>query len=257
MNPAALAEKVRAAAVEVLADRGLDSTVLPETVDLRRPANPAHGDFATTLPLQVGARIGIPPQDLARWLATHLAEGDEIDSAEAAGAGFVNLHLTASALAGVVADIEAAGRDYAARPHVPGAWQEVDADLRKRRIWDNPVFTVQYAHARICRVVENSVKFGMDPAGADLGLMTHEREDTVIRVLGEFDEVAADRVARYLERLADALHRWYDTPECRILPKGDEEVAAVHLARLRLSCAVRQVLANGLETLGVSAPERM
>ncbi|MCE7008089.1 hypothetical protein LWC34_35490 [Kibdelosporangium philippinense] len=257
MNPAALAEKIRAAAVEVLADRGLDSTVLPESVDLRRPQDPAHGDFATTLPLRLGSRIGVPAHDLARWLADALAEGDEIDSAEAAGPGFVNLHLTKETLTGVVADIEAAGGSYGARPHVPGAWQEVDADLRKRRIWDNPVFVVRYAHARICRVVDNSVKFGMDPAGADLGLLTHAREGTVIRVLGEFEEVAADRVARYLERLADALHGWYDSPECRILPKGDEEVAAEHLARLRLSGAVRQVLANGLETLGVSAPERM
>ncbi|ALG13333.1 DALR anticodon-binding domain-containing protein [Kibdelosporangium phytohabitans] len=257
MNPAVLAEKVRAAAVEVLADRGLDSTVLPESVDLRRPNDPAHGDFATALPLRIGSRIGVRPHDFARWLAAALARGDGIDAAEAAGPGFVNLRLTAAAMTGVVADIEARGARYGARPAVAGAWQEVDPDLRERRIRANPVFNVQYAHARACAVVHNSVEFGMDPARADLGLVTHEREGAVIRALREFEVLAADQVARYLERLADALHGWYDTPECRILPQGDEEVAAVHLARLRLSRAVRQVLANGLETVGVSAPERM
>nr|CEL21696.1 Arginyl-tRNA synthetase [Kibdelosporangium sp. MJ126-NF4]CTQ92476.1 Arginyl-tRNA synthetase (EC 6.1.1.19) [Kibdelosporangium sp. MJ126-NF4] len=252
-----LAEKVRAAAVEVLADRGLDSTVLPESVDLRRPDNPAHGDFATALPLRVGSLVGVAPHDLARWLAHALAGGDEIVAAEAVEPGFVNLRLTNTALTGVVTDIEALGARYGARPPVPDAWQDVDPDLRKRRIPQNPVFAVQHAHARICSVVDNSLKFGMDPTGADLGLVTHEREGAVIRALGEFDGVAPDRVARYLERLADALHRWYDTPECKILPQGDDEVAAVHLARLRLSRAVRQVLANGLGTVGVPAPERM
>lgn len=231
--------------------------MLPESVDLRRPRNPAHGDYSTSLPLRVGDRAGMSAPDLARMLASRLTGCDGIDSAEAAGAGFVNLRLTTAALTSVVADIEAAGERYGARPHVPGAWQDVPADLRERRIRDNPVFNVRYAHARICQVVHNSVKFGMDPACADLGLLTHEREGAVIRALGEFEVLAPDLVARYLEQLADALHGWYDTPECRILPQGDEEVAAVHLARLRLSRAVRQVLANGLEALGVSAPERM
>jgi arginyl-tRNA synthetase len=97
-------------------------------------------------------------------------------------------------------------------------------------------------------------------------LLTHEREGTAIRTLGEFPKVVATaaelrephRVARYLEDLAGALHKWYDDDEdLRILPKGDEEVTPVHLARLRLALAVRQVLVNGLEMLGVSAPERM
>lgn len=252
-----LAEKVRAAAVEVLADRGLDSTVLPESVGLRRPDDPAHGDFCTALALRLGGVTGIAPRDLASSLATALAGGDGIAAAEVAGPGFVNLRLTAAAMVRVVADIEAAGPGYAARPPIGGAWQDVPPDLRQRRVMANPVFAVQYAHARVCSVVHNSVKFGMDPAGADLGLVTHEREGAVIRALGEYDDAAPDRVVRCLERLAGALHGWYDSPECRILPQGDDEVAAVHLARLRLSRAVRQVLANGLETVGVSAPERM
>lgn len=231
--------------------------MLPESVDLRRPRDSSHGDWATTLPLQVGDRIGVPARDFAGWLADELATAAGVDRAEAAGPGFVNVRLTPAALTSVVADIEQAGGRYGAPPHVPGAWSDVDPDLRERRIRENPVFNVRYAHARVCRVAENSVEFGMDPAGADLGLVTHAREGAVIRTLGEFAVVAPDRVARYLEELADALHGWYDTPECRILPMGDEEVAGVHLARLRLSLAVRRVLATGLETLGVSAPERM
>ena len=97
----------------------------------------------------------------------------------------------------------------------------------------------------------------------DLALLTHPREGDLIRTLGEFPRVLASaaelrephRVARYLEELAGAYHRFYDT--CRVLPQGDEEPAALHTARLALCSAARQVLANGLGLLGVSAPERM
>ncbi|TCO57385.1 arginine--tRNA ligase [Actinocrispum wychmicini] len=551
MNPAALADLVRAVAVEVLADRGLDSTVLPETVRVERPRNPAHGDYATNLALQVGKRIGVASRDLAEWLADALEHTDGIEEAQVAGPGFLNVRLATAAQGGIVVDVEQAGAGYghgtelagkninlefvSANPTGPihiggtrwaavgdalgrtlaargaavareyyfndagaqidrfvgslvaaargeptpedgyagayvsdiaaevlrqvpgalsaddrdeifrrigvglmfdqiktslhdfgtdfdvffhedslhasgavdrvverlkesghlylndGAWWlrssdygddkdrvviksdgtpayiagdiayfedkrargadlciymlgadhhgytarvkaaaaalgddpdtvevllgqlvslmrdgkpvrmskragnvvtledlvdavgvdaaryalirssvhaplEIDLDLLAARVRANPVFYVQYAHARICRVVENSMKFDMDPAGADLGLLTHDREGAVIRSLGEFPKVvttAAElrephRVARYLEDLAGALHKWYDDEEnLRILPMGDEAVAPVHLARLRLCLAVRQVLRNGLETLGVSAPERM
>jgi arginyl-tRNA synthetase len=548
VNPAVLADLVRTTAVEVLAERGLDSTVLPKTVTVERPRNPEHGDYATNLALQVGKRIGVAPRELAGWLAEALAAGDGIAEAQVAGPGFLNVRLATAAQGGIVVDIEQAGASYghggdlkgkkinlefvSANPTGPihiggtrwaavgdalgrvltargaevvreyyfndagaqidrfvdsliaaangqpppedgyagayisdiaaqvlrrepgalqdretfrrigvglmfdqikaslhdfgtdfdvffhedslhasgavdrvverlkesgalyeadGAWWlrstdygddkdrvviksdgapayvagdiayfldkrargadlciymlgadhhgyigrlkaiaaavgddpavvevligqlvslvkdgkpvrmskragtvvtiedmveavgvdaaryalvrssidstlEIDLDLLNSRVRANPVFYVQYAHARICRVVENSLKFGMDPAGADLGLLTHEREGTAIRTLGEFPKVVATaaelrephRVARYLEDLAGALHKWYDDDEdLRILPKGDEEVTPVHLARLRLALAVRQVLVNGLEMLGVSAPERM
>jgi arginyl-tRNA synthetase len=552
VNPTVLADLVRTAAVEVLASRGLDSTVLPRTVSVERPRNPAHGDYATNLALQVGKRIGVPSRDLAAWLAEALTGADEIADAQVAGPGFLNLRLVTAAQGGIVVDVETGGRAYghgdelagkkinlefvSANPTGPihiggtrwaavgdalgrvlsargaevtreyyfndagaqidrfvqsliasvqgepppeggyaggyiadiaaevirqepgalslpaderhetfrrigvglmfeqikaslhafgtdfdvffhedslhasgavervveqlkesghlyfadGAWWlrssdygddkdrvviksdgtpayiaadiayfedkrkrgadlciymlgadhhgytarvraaaaalgddpdavevllgqlvslvkdgkpvrmskragtvvtmedmvdavgvdaaryalirssvdstlEIDLDLLNARVRANPVFYVQYAHARICRVLENSGKFGMDPTVADLGLLTHEREGAVIRTLGEFPKVvttAAElrephRVARYLEELAGALHRWYDTPECTILPKGDNPVEPVQLARLRLASAVRQVLVNGLEMLGVSAPERM
>ncbi|MGH4005911.1 MAG: DALR anticodon-binding domain-containing protein, partial [Pseudonocardiaceae bacterium] len=90
-----------------------------------------------------------------------------------------------------------------------------------------------------------------------------EREGELIRTLGEFPRIVTSaaqlrephRVARYLEQLAGAYHRFYDT--CRVLPLGDEQPGPLHAARLACSDATRQVLANGLGLLGVSAPERM
>jgi arginyl-tRNA synthetase len=142
---------------------------------------------------------------------------------------------------------------------------DIDIDLFTSRSKENPVFYVQYAHARICRVLENATRLGMSADGADVALLTHDREGELIRTIGEFGrvvEAAAElrephRVARYLEQLAAALHKWYDTDDCRILPKGDEPVQPVGNARLLLCLAVQQVLLNGLGLLGVSAPERM
>jgi arginyl-tRNA synthetase len=142
---------------------------------------------------------------------------------------------------------------------------EIDLDLISSRTNENPVFYVQYAHARLASLARNAAGLGVkdDPDGADLALLTHPREGDLIRTLGEFPRVLSSaaglrephRVARYLEELAGAYHRFYDT--CRVLPQGDEEPAGIHTARLALCSAARQVLANGLGLLGVSAPERM
>ncbi|MGI5125502.1 arginine--tRNA ligase [Pseudonocardia sp. CA-107938] len=139
---------------------------------------------------------------------------------------------------------------------------DVDLDLLARRTNDNPVFYVQYAHARLASLQRNAADVGLT-AGTEYGLLTHPREGDLIRTIGEFPEVVASaaelrephRVARYLESLASAYHKFYDS--CRVLPMGDEEITELHRARLALCAAARQVLANGLELLGVSAPERM
>ncbi|MGD9985159.1 arginine--tRNA ligase [Pseudonocardia sp.] len=139
---------------------------------------------------------------------------------------------------------------------------DIDLDLLVKRSNDNPVFYVQYAHARLSSLARNAADVGLTP-GEEFGLLDHPREGDLIRTLGEFPEVvraAAElrephRVARYLESLASAYHKFYDA--CRVLPMGDEEVTELHRARLALCEAARQVLANGLELLGVSAPERM
>ena len=104
---------------------------------------------------------------------------------------------------------------------------------------------------------------GVTAEGADLALLTEDREGALIRTIGEFPRVVASaaelrephRIARYLEELAGAYHRFYDT--CRVLPMGDEESGPLHSARFALSTATRQTLANGLRLIGVSAPEKM
>ncbi|PKB30634.1 arginyl-tRNA synthetase [Pseudonocardia alni] len=139
---------------------------------------------------------------------------------------------------------------------------DIDLDLLASRTSENPVFYVQYAHARLSSLARNAADLGITP-GEDYGLLSHPREGDLIRTLGEFGDVvrtAAElrephRVARYLESLAGAYHKFYDS--CRVLPQGDEEVSDLHRARLALCVAARTVLANGLALLGVDAPERM
>jgi arginyl-tRNA synthetase len=131
---------------------------------------------------------------------------------------------------------------------------------------DNPVYYVQYGHARTCRMMENAADLGMSlPEDFDPSLLTHDRDRELLRALAEFVRVVAaaaelrepHRVARYLEDTTAVFNKWYDTKECRMLPQGDEPVAPVNEARLMLVVAARTVLANGLDLLGVSAPERM
>ena len=547
MTPALLADLVRASASAVLARRGLDGAALPEDVGVERPRNPEHGDYATNVALRTAKKAGVPPRDLATWLAEELAGKDGIASAEIAGPGFINLRLAADAQGGIVADVLAGGASYghgddyagrnvnlefvSANPTGPlhlggtrwaavgdalgrvlaargakvvreyyfndaggqidrfvrslvaaalgeptpedgyggayigeiaarvvaaepdaltapdrdeifrrvgvgmmfdeikadlhafgtdfdvwfheqslhesgaveaaverlktsgklyfkdGAWWlasseygddkdrpviksdgnpayiagdiayfldkrargfdlciymlgadhhgyigrlkavaaalgddpavvevligqmvnlvqdggpvrmskragtvvtmedlveavgvdaaryslirssvdstlDVDIDLLRRRSNDNPVFYVQYAHARLASLARNAADLGVTPGG-EYGLLEHPREGDLIRTLGEFPTVVASaaelrephRVARYLEALASAYHKFYDS--CRVLPMGDEETTELHRARLALCDAARQVLANGLGMLGVSAPERM
>ena len=131
---------------------------------------------------------------------------------------------------------------------------------------DNPVYYVQYGHARTCRMMENAADLGMSlPDDFDPSLLTHERDRELLRALAEFPRVVAaaaelrepHRVARYLEDTTAVFNKWYDTKECRMLPLGDEPVTPANEARLVLVVASRTVLANGLDLLGVTAPERM
>ena len=134
---------------------------------------------------------------------------------------------------------------------------------------DNPVYYVQYGHARTCRMMENAADLGMSVSSArsgyDPALLTHERDRELLRALAEFPRVVAaaaelrepHRIARYLEDTTAVFNKWYDTKECRMLPSGDDPVTPVNEARLVLVVAARTVLANGLALLGVSAPERM
>ncbi|MFV8266989.1 arginine--tRNA ligase [Mycolicibacterium peregrinum] len=140
---------------------------------------------------------------------------------------------------------------------------DIDLALWSSASSENPVYYVQYAHARLSALARNAADLGVAADTAHLDLLSHEKEGILIRNLGEFPRVLKaaaalrepHRVCRYLEDLAGDYHRFYDA--CRVLPQGDEEAGDLNAARLALCEATRQVIANGLGILGVTAPERM
>lgn len=140
---------------------------------------------------------------------------------------------------------------------------DLDPELLQKRTNDNPVFYVQYAHARTHNASRNAADSGVERSEFAPETLSHETESALLGALQEFPRIVAfaaevrepHRVARYLEELAGLYHRWYDN--CRITPLGDDPIESVHRTRLWLNDATGQVLRNGLDLLGVSAPERM
>jgi arginyl-tRNA synthetase len=212
----------------------------------------------------------------ARLKAAAAALGDDPNTVEVRIGQMVNLVRDGAAVrmskrAGTVVTLEdlvdAVGVDAARYSLVRSSVDsplEIDLSLISRRTNDNPVFYVQYAHARLSSLRRNAAALGIRVDGAaDLSLLTHEREGELIRTLGEYPRVVRSaarlrephRVARYLEDLAGAYHRFYDA--CRVLQPGDDQAGALTIARLQLCEATRQVIANGLGLLGVTAPEKM
>ncbi|WP_133850906.1 arginine--tRNA ligase [Labedaea rhizosphaerae] len=216
---------------------------------------------------------------IARLKAAAAALDDDPDAVEVLIGQLVNLvsdgkPVRMSKRAGTVITMEdlvdAVGVDAARYSLVRSSADstlDIDLDLLRKRSNDNPVFYVQYAHARLCSLARNAADLGItvptDSTEIAVGLLTHDREGDLIRTIGEFGRVvrtAAElrephRVARYLEDMASAYHKFYDS--CRVLPQGDEQPTPLTVARLALCMAARQVLANGLALLGVTAPERM
>lgn len=140
---------------------------------------------------------------------------------------------------------------------------DIDLDLLSKRTNENPVFYVQYAHARTRSVARNARTAGVDRSAFAPELLTHETESALLGALQEFPRVVAlaaelrepHRVARYIEEVAGLYHRWYDAT--RVIPLGDEPITDLHRTRLWLNDATSQVVRNGLGLLGVSAPDRM
>ena len=141
----------------------------------------------------------------------------------------------------------------------------MDIDILRSNTNENPVYYVQYAHARIAAVLRNVAELGI-PTGLDNfdpSQLSHDRENQLLGTLAEYPRIVATaaelrephRIARYLEELAGVYHGFY--ADCRVLPLGDEAIAPIHSARANLCAATMQVIANGLDLLGVSAPERM
>ena len=141
----------------------------------------------------------------------------------------------------------------------------MDVDLLRKNTNENPVYYVQYAHARICAVLRNAKELGINYGLKFYSpeLLTHERERELVGLLAQYPKVLSSaaqlrqphRVARYIEELASQYHRFYN--DCRVLPLGDEKVSDLNSARATLSQATAQVISNGLDLLGVNAPEKM
>lgn len=212
---------------------------------------------------------------IARLKAAAAALGDDPDTVEVLIGQMVNLvrdgqPVRMSKRAGTVITlddlVDALGVDaarYALTRSSVDTPIDIDLELWSSASSENPVYYVQYAHARLSALARNAAELGLAPSTDHLELLSHDKEGTLIRSIGEFPRVlktAADlrephRVCRYLEDLAGDYHRFYDS--CRVLPQGDEDPSDLHAARLALCQATRQVVANGLAILGVSAPERM
>jgi arginyl-tRNA synthetase len=162
--------------------------------------------------------------------------------------------------------VEAVGVDaarYALARSSINSTLDIDIEQLSKKTNDNPVFYVQYAHARTKQVSKNAAALGVDLSEFDPSLLSHPSEAELISKLSEFPRLAAQaaefrephRVARFIEEVAGSYHRFYDN--CRVTPMSENPVESVHRTRLWLNNAATVVLANGLELLGVSAPERM
>ncbi|WP_328391307.1 arginine--tRNA ligase [Nocardia sp. NBC_00416] len=214
---------------------------------------------------------------IGRLKAAAAAFGDDPDSVEVLIGQMVNLlrdgvAVRMSKRAGTVVTlddlVEAIGVDAARYSLVRSSVNssiDIDLDLWTKQDSVNPVYYVQYAHARAASIARNAAEFEYDTVTPDFALLDSEFEGALIRTIGEFPRVVASaatlrephRIARYLEELAGAYHPFQTNKALRVLPLGDEPVSPVNAARLVLVNATRQVLANGLGLLGVTAPERM
>ena len=204
-----------------------------------------YGDAATAAEVLIGQLVKIT------------RGGEELKLSKRAG--------TIVTLEDLVDEVGVDAARYSLIRHPVDSPLTLDLEAIARHTNDNPVYYVQYAHARIASVLRNAAELHIDWAASDFdpSLLAHERENELLGALGEFPRIVATsaelrephRVARYLEELATTYHRFYDA--CRVLPRGDEETSPEHVARLWLCAATRQTIANALTLLGVSTPERM
>ncbi len=214
---------------------------------------------------------------ISRLKAAAAAFGDDPDTVEVLIGQMVNLvkdgqPVRMSKRAGNVITMEdlvdAVGVDAARYSLTRSAIEstlDIDLDLLVKRSNDNPVFYVQYAHARTRNVKRNAESYGMTLTDFQPELLNNPADAALLTALGEYVRILATaaelraphRVSHYLESLAGIYHRWYDTDECRVTPKGEAEVTEGNRARMWLNEATAVVIANGLALLGVSAPDRM
>ena len=217
-----------------------------------------HGSLARVKAGLQALDVGIPegwPEYVLHQMVTVMRGGEEVKLSKRAGS-----YLTLRDL------IEEAGRDatrWFLIARKPDSQLTFDIDLARQQSNDNPVFYVQYAHARVCSLLRQAVEKGYAyDQGNGLAQLAALEDDTSLLLMVElsrFPEVVENAgqllephlIAQYLRELAYAFHTWYHATPVLV------EDANVRDARLALACAARQVLANGLALLGVSAPEKM
>ena len=212
---------------------------------------------------------------VARLKAAAAALGDNPDRVEVMIGQMVNLvrdgkPVRMSKRAGTIVIledlVEAVGVDaarYTLTRYSVDSNIDIDLDLLTKQSNENPVFYVQYAHARTCNVARNAEKAGVDTSSFEASQLNTEADNELIAVLSQFPQAVKEaatfrephRIARYIETLAGSYHRWYGNSH--VAPKGEEEITDLHRARLMLNNAAGQVLSNGLNMLGVTAPEKM
>ncbi|GAA2961218.1 Arginyl tRNA synthetase N terminal domain-containing protein [Actinokineospora diospyrosa] len=281
-----LADLVRSAVVRVLGDRGLDTGAVPSEVAVTRPRDRGRGDYATAVALRAAGPAGVPPRLLAHWLADELLGHPAVAAAEVAGAGYVNVELTAETRADAVrraieapappaprltlpatvrtttgdlpfADLVAAAGADAAR-FAALSDVTVDVGVLRGRTEENPFHVVVYVHAMLSALLRNGEDLGVVPTTVDVHLLDHPDEVDLVRTVAEFPDAVTGppaRTVRYLRRLAD--QAWEFTEQHRVLPQGDAQPRREHDALLALCAAARRVLATGLGQLGITAPQRL
>ncbi|HXH03624.1 MAG TPA: arginine--tRNA ligase [Candidatus Competibacteraceae bacterium] len=202
--------------------------------------------------------LGIPqgwPEYVLHQMVTVLRGGEEVKISKRAGS-----YVTLRDL------IDEVGRDatrYFLVARKPDSQLVFDIDLARSQSLDNPVYYIQYAHARVCSVLRQALEKGLpwniERGRANLHRLSEPHEDALLVLLSRYPElveIAAQNhephlIAQYLRDLAQGLHTYYNAHQFLV------EDEALRDARLCLIVAVRQVLANGLGLLGVAAPEAM
>ncbi|WP_344960391.1 ArgS-related anticodon-binding protein NrtL [Streptomyces thioluteus] len=272
MTPADLSRTVLHAVRRAVEADELRAAV-PATAGVRVPPRPGCGDYATGIALRLAKDSGRPARDVAEVLRRRLAREPGIARVEIAGPGFLNITLDGPHHGRLVREALASRAQSEPLPLRPpdalvrrlgpdaARWSllcppGLDRDLLLVQRESNPLFRVRYAHSRCRALLRNARDLGFGP---EVEEAYGDGDAPLLTVLADHPRIAAardpERLARALERLADAFLRWQTT--CTPLPRGDEKPSVVHRARLALADATGTVLADGLHQLGITAPAHL
>ncbi|MGW1196025.1 ArgS-related anticodon-binding protein NrtL [Streptomyces sp. NPDC002536] len=250
---------------------------VPSRVTVRVPPRPDCGDYATNIALRLAKDSGRPAREVAEILRRRLAAEPGIARVDIAEPGFLNITLASAPQARIVRSLlraEGPGEPLDLPPPPPdllarlgpdaARWSllsppGLDRDLLLVQRESNPLFRVRYAHARTAALLRNARDLGFGPQLTDDAAELADGAGPLFAALADHPRIAAARdaarLARHLERLADAFLRWQ--ADCPVLPRGEEKPSAVHRARLAVAEATGKVLADGLHQLGVTAPAHL